>query len=149
MTESFMTKQDIFDTVAKHLFAQGERSMLPGGSPLCAYRGQGDVTGRPVKCAVGVLMSDDEYEASGAAREESFGGSIGVAELGGVRAQWLRPTTESLLSALQYAHDTGAHWDSPTTLKEALRDVGERKGLDVSILDGLAASASFPERGAA
>jgi hypothetical protein len=49
------TDQEIFDTVAKHLLAQGERAITENGA--CAYRG---VEGR--KCAIGCLIPDEVYD---------------------------------------------------------------------------------------
>lgn len=49
-----MTNQEAFDIVVKHLLSQGERSLTPGG--LCAYRGKNGL-----KCAVGILIPDNEY----------------------------------------------------------------------------------------
>jgi len=47
--------QEVFDIVANHLMAQKELAMTPNGR-ICAYRGAG---GR--KCAVGVLIRDEDY----------------------------------------------------------------------------------------
>lgn len=53
-----MDKQEIFNTVARHLLAQGVRAEQRGPhSTMCAYRGQGCT-----KCAAGVLIPDNEYE---------------------------------------------------------------------------------------
>jgi hypothetical protein len=56
-----MTDQEIFDTVAKHLIAQGKQSLLPqvaGDSEYngCAYRGENGT-----KCAIGCLIPDELY----------------------------------------------------------------------------------------
>lgn len=49
------TKQEVFDYVANHLLTQGKKSLLDTG--VCAYRGLDGM-----KCAAGVLMSDEEYQ---------------------------------------------------------------------------------------
>lgn len=48
------TAQQVFDQVAKHLLQQNHKSLSESGT--CSYRG---VEG--LKCAVGCLMSDEEY----------------------------------------------------------------------------------------
>jgi hypothetical protein len=49
-----MTAQEMFDTVARHLLKQNERSI--NDSRRCMYRGP-----RGLKCAVGVLIPDENY----------------------------------------------------------------------------------------
>ena len=53
--KTFSSRQEIFDYVTPLLFAQGERSMLEGGT-TCAYRGEGGM-----RCAVGFIIPDDRY----------------------------------------------------------------------------------------
>ena len=60
-----MTAQEIFDTVAVKLREQGGPSLSHRGG--CAYRGR---DGR--RCAVGWLISDDEYSPDMEAREASI-----------------------------------------------------------------------------
>ena len=55
-----MNRQEIYNTVAKHLLTQGVASRIergPGTIPACMYRGPNGT-----KCAVGCLISDDEYK---------------------------------------------------------------------------------------
>jgi hypothetical protein len=60
-----LNKQEIFDTVAKHLLKQMEQSLthrLNGKiilSTQCAYRGDSGC-----KCAIGCLIPDDRYDPS-------------------------------------------------------------------------------------
>lgn len=63
---SLMTLQQIFDTVATHLLAQGARSQrivvrhdddTTEGVTVCAYRGA-----EGQKCAIGCLILDEAYE---------------------------------------------------------------------------------------
>jgi hypothetical protein len=49
-----MTPQEIFDTVATHLFTQGHKAINGHGG--CVYRCRDGS-----KCAVGVLIPDDKY----------------------------------------------------------------------------------------
>ena len=51
-----MTKQEIFDKVAKHLLTQGVRS-VDGANGRCMYRGTNGT-----KCAAGCLIPDDKYD---------------------------------------------------------------------------------------
>jgi len=53
--KTFSSPQEIFDYVTPLLFAQGERSMLEGGT-TCAYRG---VDG--MRCVIGFMIPDDLY----------------------------------------------------------------------------------------
>lgn len=53
--KTFSSRQEIFDYVTPLLFAQGQRSMLEGGT-TCAYRGE-----HGMRCAVGFLIPDDRY----------------------------------------------------------------------------------------
>lgn len=48
------TAQQVFDQVADHLLAQGEKSMLEG---KCVYNNHENL-----KCAAGCLIGDDEYD---------------------------------------------------------------------------------------
>lgn len=48
--------QEIFNKVSNHLLTQNETSYTTNGSS-CAYRGNGGM-----KCAVGVLISDEFYD---------------------------------------------------------------------------------------
>lgn len=89
------TAQEVFDQVAKHLLAQGKRSVLvPGGS--CAYRGMDDR-----KCAAGCLIGDDEYSPD-----------IESVPWHALADKGLVPKSHSsLIQALQTIHDTWATID--------------------------------------
>jgi hypothetical protein len=50
------TKQEIYDFVVDALIAQGEQSMSPL-TGVCQYRTNG------LKCAVGMLISDEDYNS--------------------------------------------------------------------------------------
>ena len=96
-----MTKQEIFDTVARHLLKQGRKSVtrLDDGEAVCRYRGEGGD-----KCAVGILI-DDELAAKG----DRFNQNVTGLYLG------LPPDLQRedrLLAHLQRVHDQNdpAHW---------------------------------------
>ena len=57
-----MDNQSIFDQVARHLLTQKKRSLRrprPAANLICAYRGDNGL-----KCAVGCLISDEDYDPS-------------------------------------------------------------------------------------
>jgi hypothetical protein len=118
-----MNAQEIFDTVAKHLAAQGRRSVTRDGES-CLYRGP-----RGRMCAVGKLIRKNEYK-------RSMEGT-GVFFLGGDLPRRLREHVE-LLDDLQSAHDDVC---DGTDLIEALRQAAARRSLSPAILDTL----TFPE----
>lgn len=122
-----MEAQEIFDTVAKHLATQGRRAV---GEGRCLYR-----TEDGAKCAVGCLISDEEYTPDMELRWAS--GVLSLAERGLLPTR-LAPHT-GLLSALQGAHD-----DAVTSLpiKSRLANIASANELSPAILDTL----SFPER---
>lgn len=90
------TAQQIFDYVTEHLYRQAKPSLgepeYPGASPNCLYRG---LEGR--SCAVGCLITDDEYKLFHEGQTIWTMPDLNVP----VR---LRPHTD-LLGALQYVHD--------------------------------------------
>ena len=115
--------QEVFDYVAAHMLTQNARSLLPDGSGR-AYRGQ---DGR--MCAVGCLMSGDEYEVidsvfrrgcvPGTAEGESVEGSRWVAVCRAmVHAGITCPSEDMqmLLTGLQRVHDRYNTRDWPQIL---------------------------------
>lgn len=54
-----MNEQEIFDTVVKHLFAQNARALGGNG---CAYRALAKDNVTVLKCAVGCLIPDADYD---------------------------------------------------------------------------------------
>lgn len=94
-----MTKQEVFDAVARHLLTQRRRSF--DGKAGCAYRGP---EGR--KCAAGALLPDDQYDPRMEGHtvftvtrgtRDKFAAIVGESNLG-------------LLGDLQSIHDTGLYW---------------------------------------
>ena len=115
------TNQSLFETVARHLFAQGERSLSTRG---CAYRG---VNG--TSCAVGCVIPDDLYRESMEGR-----GIMGVLGYPGV-SDHLKGVHESLLLDLQVTHDAPDSWENSNRMTDCLVSVGSEHGLSVSFLD--------------
>ena len=117
-----MTPQEIFDTVARHLFTQGKQSTDP---IYCLYRGP-DGT----KCAVGVLIPDATYD------EDMEGCSIaGLLDEFSLPA-WMGEHV-NLLQHLQSVHDVDSRWADDKRMRWALSLVAQAYGLDDSILPGL------------
>ena len=52
----YLTNQEIFNKVSKHLIAQGKQCVSANGD--CVYRGP-----KNLKCAIGCLIPDEFYEA--------------------------------------------------------------------------------------
>lgn len=100
-----MTEQEIFDTVVNHLRTMPGRSMARSVN-FCAYRGDNGN-----KCAVGVLLTDEEYSDMGGNLIESSG----VHHLATYKKfpAHLKPHVE-LLGHLQHIHDNAYNWNGDT-----------------------------------
>lgn len=116
--------QNIFDEVITHLVRQGKRA---AAGELCRYRAEGKL-----KCAVGVLIPDEEYDP---AWEGCPVGEIhymlGRPEsLWGVHVSHLR-----FLTDLQDLHDRVHHWWKEGGLsvagKRRVRQLAKKWGLEV------------------
>lgn len=94
------TPQQIFDVVVTHLAQQKKRSMFNG---VCKYRfEEGDHT---LKCAIGCLIPDNEYDAS--IEFNGYDQGMNVSRL--MRDGYINVSdlnTRNLLLSLQTAHDT-------------------------------------------
>jgi hypothetical protein len=107
-----MTAQEIFDRVWTHFVVEGNpRSINDCG---CAYRGHGGA-----KCAVGVLIPDEEYAPSfeGLSVESFFINPDCPPSIAAMKEH------VGLLGALQGAHDSAG---SPAALSVRLRGVAAR-----------------------
>lgn len=72
------TQQEAFDAMLAHLRKQGQPAYRVGdtGTAFCAYRGSAGL-----KCAVGAIMSDREYDDSFERQAiGSFGRDLGLSE---------------------------------------------------------------------
>lgn len=124
-----MEAQEIFDTVAKHLFKQGCRSIEVDDEDdaACLYRGP-----ERKMCAIGVLIPDELYTS----RLEYINIAFIINNNLGIPA-WMR-NHMNLLQRLQQVHDKPLNWLSAHDMKEALRTVANICELSSSVLDGLA-----------
>ena len=119
-----MTRQELFNTVAKHLVQQGERSEH-GSNKSCMYRISKH--GRELKCAVGILIDDDDYsiEMEGISSDDlfsKFGRLDSIARL---------KRHHKLVRALQIVHDN----TPPEEWREDLREVAEQFKLKTNVLE--------------
>jgi hypothetical protein len=127
-----MKAQEIFDTVARHLFKQGHQAMRTitvGGDVSkqeCAYRGDnGDM------CAFGVVVPDECYSPD----------MEGLSVLPAIERmqhppQWMKDNL-GLLEMLQGTHDDTESWSDDENMREALWSVANSFGLDPVILNSL------------
>jgi hypothetical protein len=130
-----MTPQEIFDTVARHLFTQGERAgIVHNEDPddidwgfSCRYRAPGGAT-----CAVGKLLPDDAYDPG---MEGNAVDKI-CSAYGDMLPTWMLDQ-QVLLDRLQMVHDTKEHWSSDKRMRWEFSLVAQAFGLDDSILPGL------------
>ncbi len=107
--------QAVFDQVKTHLLTQKQQSLSnsPSGLSVCAYRG---ING--LKCAVGCLISDEEYQAY--SHMEGFAWDSDY-------AQELMPQNHAeLITALQDLHDMNpvSRWSAE------LQHIATRHGLE-------------------
>lgn len=95
------TEQEVFDQVAKHLLTQNKQSWRTNGIG-CVYRNPDGL-----KCAVGCLIADDEYDVLMDGAEDTS-----VRDL--VNAGLFPDAHTALLSRLQSVHDyaTPENWSS-------------------------------------
>jgi hypothetical protein len=130
-----MTPQEIFDTVARHLFTQGERAGIVldddpddiGRGFSCRYRAPGGAT-----CAVGRLLPDDAYDPG------MEGNTVDMIcdAYADLLPAWMFDH-HGLLDRLQRVHDTKDHWISDERMRWELSLAAEAYELDDSILPGL------------
>jgi hypothetical protein len=123
-----MEAQEIFDTVATHLFKQGRQSLHAGYDTMCAYRGADGA-----KCAVGVLIPDELYNDMMEGR--TIWGLLDTSDNG--LPEWLSANKE-LLGDLQHAHDCVGNWSGSAVMRRALNKIAGRNSLSADVLEGLA-----------
>lgn len=143
MTTLQQERQAIFETVARHLFAQGKRAVGEytyidqfgdkRTTTGCMYRGSDNT-----RCAVGVLIPDEAY------RPEMEGrGVVEVLEMCHDQA-WAAALYEHryLLRALQQVHDNLAFWESTAEAQRVLKANTATFKVDAGFLNDL----SFADR---
>lgn len=152
MTETFevQTAQEVFETVARHLFAQGHQAKNEGGTCVLLD----PVTQR--RCAVGCLIPaaqyDPEMEENSVVEtllgdryipdpSDEDGDVISSGELLFPQLALLS-SHQALLERLQHTHDTPSEWHSTETMRHALESVARRSDLDGAFLNDL----SFSDR---
>lgn len=117
----FLTNQEVFNKVAKHLLTQNKKSQ--DIEQQCLYRGP-----YGLKCAIGFLIPDELYDP-----KYETNGVFGLKEMGFdfniINIDWYQ--SSELLGALQRVHDC----TFPSTWKNELRKVATIYGLrDISVL---------------
>ena len=116
-----MTPQEIFDTVMTHLSTQGRRAYL--NLEGCRYR-----TDTGLKCAVGCLISDDEY------RPNMEGIPVSLLGRDMYRAPILRALIDDnpqLLQRLQDLHDTANQIED---FIDAAKSIADDFTLDAAVI---------------
>ena len=109
-------EQLVFDTVAKHLLDQGEKSL--GFEGECLYRNE-----QGLKCAAGCLIPDKQYYAS----------LEGIIWSGLILHGRVSKHCESLISHLQLIHDN----NNPDTWLSVLHRTAKVRNLNTSKLPPL------------
>lgn len=127
-----MTPQEIFDTVAKHLFNQGkrcgERRADEDGSFQCKYRGP-----LGTSCAVGIFIPDKAYDP---VMEGSAVSALLDCDPPFKLPAWMKENVR-LLSDLQDVHDFECYWSSTREMKLRFRRVALDHGLSAAVLGNL------------
>lgn len=150
-----MNAQEMFETVARHLFAQGKRAGVENeeGDFSCLYRAP-DGT----KCAIGCLLTDEQYAAvflnpDDPMNESQFQNQIGTGvtglnrRLADKRLPIIWPSDWpgefsiegglSRLNDLQDIHDQAHTWQSSHKMRQALIEWGARCNLSTDFLSTL------------
>lgn len=100
--KSLTSRSDVFNHVIEHLRKQGTKSLVHH-EDMCAYRGDGGTM-----CAVGCLITDDEYSSS---FEEN---TVDILVQEGLPNSSLMARIEpnlDMLSELQYFHDSDLKYE--------------------------------------
>jgi len=133
-----MNRQEIFDTVVRHLFMQG-RPAREYELAMCCYRLlDGDVV---LKCAVGCLIPDEDYRVE---MESKVVAALLDPPEGGVKRFKLPDYFREhylLLEKLQMAHDARANYGAGTglfnlpMLYEELEVIAFEEELNANVLE--------------
>lgn len=122
-----MEAQQIFDTVATHLFTQGQQSKDDAYFGKCAYKTKTGLT-----CAVGCLIQD-HYVSDMDLLDSSDIESVYYA-FRKILPEWIDENME-LLQSLQGVHDNTTNWATVDLMKESLTEVALNHYLDYDVLD--------------
>lgn len=120
-----MTDQEIFDTVYLGLKAQGFNRSKDSDSNACMFRGPNGL-----KCAVGLLLSDEDVKRNGNYGYSTLGLTWETRRKLGLDARRLRNSMKvnDYLIELQIAHDKSY---TPGEMKDNLKLVANKRGLTV------------------
>lgn len=121
-----MTPQNIFDTVSKHLFKQGKRSV---DNRYCRYHGPDELM-----CSVGVLIPKETYFSEIDQGNKTIKSLI--TQYPDNFPDWMVDNVD-LLSDLQCVHDCEYNWENPDNLYNALVKVASIHDVSPDILETL------------
>lgn len=119
-----MTAQEVFDTVVRHLHTQGKPARS-GDDSMCEYR-----TMDGLSCAVGCLISDEEYNPD----------MEGMRVCGLIENNYATPLIiehQKMLGLLQNVHDSSHYWQSHAAMGMGLQDVARIMNLDDALVKEL------------
>lgn len=122
-----MNEQEIFDTVATHLFTQGQQSRDDAYHGRCAYKTETGLT-----CAVGCLIQD-YYKPEMDSLDNSDIETV-YYRFRKILPEWIDENME-LLQSLQGVHDNTTNWSTIDLMKESLTEVALNYYLDYDVLD--------------
>lgn len=105
----YLTNQEAFDIVVRHMATQNKKSIRTvGGKETCAYRG-----GDGSKCAIGILIPDHCYD------KKMEGKSVSKIEV-----KSFKYLDKRLIHELQYIHDARETSEWENRLKELAEKMG-------------------------
>jgi hypothetical protein len=127
-----MNRQEVFDSVSRHLIEQGCKSVSPDdmeiGSYTCMYRGE-----QGTKCAIGALIKDEYYcttfEGNSLSEEsilKAIEKSLDVV---------LKNKDKDFLRALQNAHDSSFDEGFREEITDRLKTVARNYELNTKVLE--------------
>jgi len=139
-----LTKQEVFDKVARALMAQGEASMpanytpgISGNGGTCRYRIRKGT--RTLKCAVGHLIPAKLYDKKmeGATAEiVIFGGEYEERRFEDISGECgLQDVPKGLLAHLQWAHDDYLADDGIDAWRVQMLRIAGEYGLNTDVLE--------------
>lgn len=135
-----MQPQEIFETVSKHLFNQGERAVKFDKEQkfyTCMYRGKNGT-----KCAVGVLIPDSMYHPKMERAIDNLIKDYKRSQEGYIDIEWSIPpyfvnNYELLVTLQDIVHDDTENWKSSAAMRNILREVAKDYGLEADFLKDL------------